>query len=81
MTKPFDATMRKLLELEPVARLRFLHVTVEHPERVRVIDSNLSTVTAEADKVSGSGRKSHGSNMSNFKRAGIMICRIGFILI
>ena len=51
MSKPFDATMRKLLELEPAAWLRFLHVPVAHPDRVRVIDSNLSTVTAEADKV------------------------------
>ncbi len=51
MSKPFDATMRKLIELEPAAWLRFLHVPVADPTRVRVIDSNLSTVTAEADKV------------------------------
>jgi predicted transposase YdaD len=51
MPKPFDATMRKLLELEPAAWLRFLHVPITDPGRVRVIDSNLSTVTAEADKV------------------------------
>jgi predicted transposase YdaD len=51
MSKPFDATMRKLLELEPAAWLRFLHVPVANPDRVKVIDSNISTVTAEADKV------------------------------
>ena len=51
MPKPFDATMRKLFELEPAAWLRFLHVPITDPGRVRVIDSNLSTVTAEADKV------------------------------
>jgi hypothetical protein len=51
MGKPFDATMRKLLELEPAAWLRFLHVPVANPDRVTVIDSNLSTVTSEADKV------------------------------
>ncbi len=51
MPKPFDATMRKLLELGPAAWLRFLRVRFTAPDRVRVIDSNLSTVTAEADKV------------------------------
>jgi hypothetical protein len=51
MSKPFDATMRKLIELEPAAWLRFLHIPVAYPDRVKVIDSNLSTITAEADKV------------------------------
>jgi predicted transposase YdaD len=51
MNKPFDATMRKLIELEPAGWLRFLHISVTNPERVLVIDSNLSTVTADADKV------------------------------
>jgi predicted transposase YdaD len=51
MSKPFDATMRKLLELERAAWLRFLHVPVANPDRVKVIDSNISTVTAEVDKV------------------------------
>jgi len=50
MSKPFDATMRILIELEPAAWLRFLHIPVADPDRVKVIDSNLSTVTAEADK-------------------------------
>jgi predicted transposase YdaD len=51
MPKPYDATMRELIELEPAAWLRFLHIPAVDPNRVRVIDSNLSTVTAEADKV------------------------------
>ena len=51
MSKRFDATMRKLIELEPAAWLRFLHVPIADPNRVLVIDCNLSTVTAEADKV------------------------------
>jgi hypothetical protein len=51
ISKPYDAIMRKLIELEPAAWLRFLHVPVADPDCVRVIDSNLSTVTAEADKV------------------------------
>ncbi len=50
-SKPFDATMRKLIELEPAAWLRFLHIPIADPARVQVIDSNLSTITAEADKV------------------------------
>jgi predicted transposase YdaD len=51
MSKPFDATMRKLIEMEPAAWLRFLHVPIVDADRVKVIDSNLSTVTADADKV------------------------------
>jgi predicted transposase YdaD len=51
MKKSFDATMRKLLEVDPAAWLRFLHVPLSNPDGVRVIDSNVSTITAEADKV------------------------------
>jgi predicted transposase YdaD len=51
MPKPFDATMRKLIELEPAAWLRFLHIPISDPDRVKVIDSNISTVTAETDKM------------------------------
>ena len=57
MSKPFDATMRKLLELEPAAWLRFLQIPVaEFRSGCSVIDSNLSTITAEADKVLMGGR-------------------------
>jgi hypothetical protein len=51
MPKPFDATMRELFELEPAAWLEFLGIPVPDPSLVQVIDSNVSTVTAEADKV------------------------------
>ncbi len=51
MPKPFDATMRRLIELDRAAWLRFLHIPVARPENVRVIDSNISTVTADGDKV------------------------------
>jgi hypothetical protein len=51
MPKAFDATTRDVLERDPVAWLEFLHIDVLDPSRVRVIDTDLSTVTAEADKV------------------------------
>jgi predicted transposase YdaD len=51
MSKPFDATMRELFELEPAAWLEFLGIPVADPTQVKVIDSKVSTITAEADKV------------------------------
>src|SRR6185312_884263 len=57
MPKPFDATMRELFELEPAAWLEFLRIPVPDPSQIKVIDSNLSTVTAEADKVVRIGGK------------------------
>ena len=57
MPKPFDSTMRELLELAPAAWLDFLGVPVSDPSQVEVIDSNVSTVTAEADKVVRIGGK------------------------
>jgi len=49
MPKPFDATTKDLLEADPVAWLAYLGL---HPDgAVEVIDSELSTITAEADKV------------------------------
>jgi hypothetical protein len=51
MAKPFDATTRELIELDPAAWLEFLHIPVPDPARVRVIDSDVSTITAETDKV------------------------------
>ncbi len=49
MAKPFDATTKDLLESDPVAWMAYLGL---HPQgTVEVIDSDLSTVTAEADKV------------------------------
>jgi predicted transposase YdaD len=51
MRKPFDPTMRDLYELAPAAWLEFFGIPVPDPSQVQVIDSNLSTITAEADKV------------------------------
>jgi hypothetical protein len=51
MAKPFDAMTRELIELDPAAWLEYLYIPVPDPGCVRVIDSDLSTITAEADKV------------------------------
>ncbi len=51
MARPFDATMRELFEIEPAAWLEFMGIPVPDPSLVQVIDSNVSTVTAETDKV------------------------------
>ncbi len=51
MAKPFDATMRELFEIEPASWLEFLGIPVPDPSLVQVIDSNVSTITAETDKV------------------------------
>jgi hypothetical protein len=49
MARPFDATTSYLLEADPAAWMTYLGLDPEGP--VEVIDSDLSTVTAEADKV------------------------------
>jgi hypothetical protein len=49
MAKPFDATTKELLEADPPAWLNYLGLHPIGP--VEVIDAELSTVTAEADKV------------------------------
>jgi hypothetical protein len=51
MAKPLDATLRNLFDLEPAAWLEVFGAPVPDPGLVRVIDSNLSTVTAETDKL------------------------------
>ena len=51
MRKPFDATTRELIDLGPPEWLDFLGIPFPDPNQVEVIDSNVSTVTAEADKV------------------------------
>lgn len=49
LSKPFDATTRELLETFPKDWLRvLLRLDVQH---VSVLDSDLSTITSEADKV------------------------------
>jgi hypothetical protein len=45
MKKSFDATMRKLVEVDPAAWLRFLYVPLSDPDRATVIDSNVATAT------------------------------------
>jgi predicted transposase YdaD len=49
--KPFDAAAKELVELDPVAWLKYVHISVPAPASVTVIDSDASTVTAQADKV------------------------------
>ncbi|OWK39741.1 hypothetical protein [Fimbriiglobus ruber] len=50
MSKPFDATSKDLLETDPAGWVRYL--TRADPQgAVRVVDADVSTVTADADKV------------------------------
>jgi predicted transposase YdaD len=49
VSKPYDATTKDLLEIAPADWLAFLGHPA--PGRVRLIDADLSTVTAEADKI------------------------------
>ena len=49
MSKPFDATTKRLLEIDPLGWLRCVGLPVTGP--VLAIDSDLSTVTAEADTI------------------------------
>jgi hypothetical protein len=50
VSKPYDATSKELLQADPAGWAAFLGV-VRPPERVKLIDSDLATVTAAADKV------------------------------
>ena len=50
MGKPYDATGKELLQSDPVGWASFLGV-IREPNRIRLIDSELSTITAAADKV------------------------------
>jgi predicted transposase YdaD len=49
LTKPYDATAKDLLEVDPPAWLALIGIAPTGP--VRVVDSDLATVTASADKV------------------------------
>jgi hypothetical protein len=51
MSKPFDTTIRQLIEPGPAAWLEFLRTRVPDRAWVNVIDSNLATILAEADRV------------------------------
>ncbi len=50
MEKRYDATMREIFDPEPAAWLEFFGVPVPDPGLAQVLDSNVSTVTAETDK-------------------------------
>jgi predicted transposase YdaD len=51
MKKPYDATTRTLFEMGPPDWAGYLGSPLADPRLARVIDSNLSTIVAEADKV------------------------------
>ncbi len=51
MAKPYDATTRQLIEMDPVAWLESFGIPVPDPSQVRVVDSNLATILPEADRV------------------------------
>ena len=48
MSKPFDAAAKTLLEINPKDWIDYLGIKAEH---VEVIDGDIATVTANADKV------------------------------
>jgi hypothetical protein len=49
LSKPCDSTAKDLLEADPPAWLAL--IGIDPPGPVRVVDSDLATVTASADKV------------------------------
>ena len=49
LAKPFDATTRRLLEIDPAGWLACVGLPMTGP--VRAVDSDVSTVTAEADTI------------------------------
>ena len=51
-SRPFDATLKHLVEADPAAWLAFLGLPVDVP--AATIDADLSTVLAAADKVAAS---------------------------
>ena len=50
MSKPYDATSKDLIETDPAGWVTFLGCAAD-PSDVRLVDADVSTVTAEADKV------------------------------
>ena len=50
MSKPYDATSKDLIEADPAGWVTFLGCPVS-PADVRLVDADVSTVTADADKV------------------------------
>jgi hypothetical protein len=72
MSKLFDALTRSLLEKYPADWLNQLGLL--HGELVRVMNSDLSTVTAEADKVIRVEGRSPGWCTSSSRRVTITRC-------
>jgi len=50
VSKPYDATSKDLIEADPAGWVTFLGCPVS-PAQVRLVDADVSTVTADADKV------------------------------
>jgi predicted transposase YdaD len=50
VSKPYDATSKDLIETDPAGWVTFLGCSVS-PDAVRLVEADVSTVTAEADKV------------------------------
>jgi len=50
MNKPYDATTKTLFEFDPAAWAAFLGIH-RSPDRIRIVDADLSTITTAADKV------------------------------
>ena len=50
MSKPYDAATKDLIETDPAGWVSFLGGTAS-PESVRLVDADLSSVTASADKI------------------------------
>jgi predicted transposase YdaD len=51
MIKPYDATTRELFDVQPAAWVEFFGLPMPDPGLVEIIESNLSTINAEADKL------------------------------
>jgi len=51
VTKSYDATTRDLIEIDPGAWVEYLGIPVPDRSRVEAIDADVSTVSAQADKV------------------------------
>jgi predicted transposase YdaD len=51
VAKPYDATTRDLIELDPPAWVKYLRIRVSGRSRIEAIDADLSTINAQADKV------------------------------
>lgn len=65
MFKPFDATMRDICGIEPAAWPEFLGFPIPAPGLIELIESNLSTITAEPTSSCGSADHRPSSSTSS----------------